>query len=113
MLGSDLPVIDLRTNDESNLTTILRDRLLSDLEEGGEAPVEKSVEAVAQAYEDAKDFGSNALQAAAERILQSADLAPSASHHLLAALPFSLIVTTAQDYHLEAALRAATFARNK
>lgn len=80
-------------------------QLTGELEEDGRRVVGDSLAAVAQHYEDASGFGTNALRALAEKFYNSGALAPSALHRALASLPFGLIVTTCHDDLLLRALK--------
>jgi hypothetical protein len=83
-------------NHESFAETLMQ-RLADELEEDGRRVIGDSLAAVAQQYEDASGFGTNALRALAEKFYNSGALAPSALHRGLASLPFGLIVTTSHD----------------
>jgi TIR domain-containing protein/SIR2-like protein len=83
-------------NHESFAETLMQ-RLADELEEDGRRVIGDSIAAVAQQYEDASGFGTNALRALAEKFYNSGALAPSALHRGLASLPFGLIVTTSHD----------------
>jgi TIR domain-containing protein/SIR2-like protein len=82
-------------------------RLTRELEEDERRVSGQTLAAVAQQYEDAEGFGASALRAAAEKFYKSVDHRPSEVHRALAALPFSLILTTAQDALLVEALKDA------
>lgn len=113
MLGPEIPVSELPAGpaagpvETTNFTEILRSQLARELEEDDRKLVGSTLAAIAQQYEDSEDFGPATLQATAERVLRSRQYAPSAVHQALAALPFSLIVTTCQDNLLLQALQAA------
>jgi SIR2-like domain/TIR domain len=94
----------LPRNHESFAEGLIR-RLTDELEEDGRRVIGDSLAAVAQQYEDASGFGTNALRARAEKFYNSDALAPSALHRGLASLPFSLIVTTCHDDLLLRALK--------
>ena len=70
---------------------------------------DNSVAAVAQSYEDSRQFGSNVLRSCVEQFYQrqEQEYLPSKAHRLIGGLPFSLILTTAHDDLLERALRNA------
>ena len=93
-------------NNESFAEALTR-RLADELEEDGRRVIGDSLASVAQQYEDADGFGTNALRALAGKFYNSGALAPSALHHRLASLPFSLIVTTCHDDLLLRALKEA------
>jgi len=76
-------------NDGSFAEALMR-RLADELEEDGRRVIGDSLAAVAQQYEDAAGFGTNALRARAEKFYNSGALAPSALHRGLASLPFGL-----------------------
>lgn len=81
--------------------------LAAELEEDDWRVTGTTLAAVAQQYEDAQDFGPNALRALAEKFYKSPQFVPSPVHTALAALPFSLILTTCQDDLMADALQAA------
>ncbi|HEY6412068.1 MAG TPA: TIR domain-containing protein [Edaphobacter sp.] len=83
----------------------LRCQLARELEEDNRRPSGITLAALAQQYEDTEGFGPTTLRDTAERVLRSRLYGPSAVHEKLASLPFSLIVTTAQDALLAQALR--------
>lgn len=112
MLGSEIPVRITSTDptqasqDSTSLSDELRRQLARELEEDNRRPSGITLAALAQQYEDTEGFGPTTLRDTAERVLESRLYAPSAVHEKLASLPFSLIVTTAQDALLAQALRA-------
>jgi hypothetical protein len=94
--------------DTVSYTEALTRRLAEELEEdGGRRVTGVTLAAVAQQYEDAQGFGTNALRALAETFYTSGAYVPSDVHDALAALPFSLILTTCHDDLLTRALDAA------
>lgn len=107
LVGADLPV---RTADaepagaETCLPQELRRALADELEEDGRHPSGATLSAIAQYYEDTEGFGPSALRATAERLIRSPRFSPSTLHEKIAALPFSLIMTTTCDGLLERAL---------
>ncbi|MGA2908005.1 MAG: toll/interleukin-1 receptor domain-containing protein [Terracidiphilus sp.] len=111
MLGSEIPVkATSATNGSQSGNTLaeeLRLRLARELEEDDRSPSGNTLAALAQQYEDTEGFGPTTLRATAEMVLTSRQYSPSSVHEQLAALPFSLIVTTGQDTMLEQALKAA------
>ena len=111
MLGSEIPVkAPSATNGSQSGNTLaeeLRLRLARELEEDDRSPSGNTLAALAQQYEDTEGFGPTTLRATAEMVLTSRQYSPSSVHEQLAALPFSLIVTTGQDTMLEQALKAA------
>ncbi len=111
MLGSEIPVkATSATNGSQSGNTLaeeLRLRLARELEEDDRSPSGNTLAALAQQYEDTEGFGPTTLRATAEMVLSSRQYGPSTVHEQLAALPFSLIVTTGQDTMLEQALKAA------
>lgn len=111
MLGSEIPVKASSTTNGSQsgntLAEELRLRLARELEEDDRSPNGNTLAALAQQYEDTEGFGPTTLRATAEMVLSSRQYGPSTVHEQLAALPFSLIVTTGQDSMLEQALKAA------
>jgi hypothetical protein len=113
MLGSEIPVKVASTNsttaftDTTTLAEELRRRLARELEEDNRSATGTTLAALAQQYEDTEGFGPTTLRATAEMALTSRLYSPSSVHEQLAALPFSLIVTTGQDSMLEQALKAA------
>src|SRR5262249_834805 len=66
-------------NNESFAEVLMRG-LADELEEDGRRVIGDSLAAVAQQYEDAAGFGTNALRARAEKFYNSRALAPSALH---------------------------------
>ncbi len=113
VLGSETPVRVASTDgktqsaEDSNLPEELRRRLGRELEEDSRNPCGTTLAALAQQYEDTDGFGASTLRATAEMVLRSRKYSPSSVHERLASLPFSLILTTAQDGLLEQALRKA------
>jgi TIR domain/SIR2-like domain len=113
MLGSEIPVKVASTTsttastDGTTLAEELRRRLARELEEDDRSATGTTLAALAQQYEDTEGFGPTTLRATAEMALTSRQYSPSSVHEQLAALPFSLIVTTSQDTLLEQALKAA------
>ena len=113
MLGSEIPVKVASTSsttastDSTTLAEELRRRLARELEEDNRSANGNTLAALAQQYEDTEGFGPTTLRATAEMALTSRLYSPSSVHEQLAALPFSLIVTTSQDSLLEQALKAA------
>lgn len=113
LLGSEIPsrVAQAGSNGashhETSLPEEIRRRLSLELEEDNRSPRGDTLAAIAQQYEDSEGFGATTLRATAESVLRSRQYIPSAVHEKLAALPFSLIVTTGQDALLENALKAA------
>jgi TIR domain/SIR2-like domain len=112
MLGSEIPIRVLPKDadpprEDSSISEELRLKLVRELEEDNRAPRGNSLAAIAQQYEDNEGFGPGALRATAEVLFRSRGYGPSTVHQMLAALPFSLIVTTGQDNALEQALKAA------
>lgn len=113
MLGSEIPVKVASTTsttastDSTTLAEELRRRLARELEEDNRSATGTTLAALAQQYEDTEGFGPTTLRATAEMALTSRLYSPSSVHEQLAALPFSLIVTTSQDSLLEQALKAA------
>jgi hypothetical protein len=110
MVGADLPVNragpepDKSPSEEISIPLQLRRALAEELEEDGRHPSGATLSAIAQYYEDTEGFGPGALRATAERLMRSQQNRPSTVHEKLAALPFSLIVTTAHDGLLGQAL---------
>ena len=113
MLGSEIPVKVASTTsttastDSTSLAEELRRKLARELEEDNRSATGTTLAALAQQYEDTEGFGPTTLRATAEMALTSRLYSPSSVHDQLAALPFSLIVTTGQDSMLEQALKAA------
>jgi hypothetical protein len=113
MLGSEIPVKVASTTspsastDSTTLAEELRRKLARELEEDNRSANGTTLAALAQQYEDTEGFGPTTLRATAEMALTSRLYSPSTVHEQLAALPFSLIVTTGQDSMLEQALKAA------
>src|ERR1700678_1530227 len=110
MLGADLPVRQSAagaSNEESTMPEQLRLALAQELEEDGRRPSGATLSAIAQYYEDTEGFGASSLRAAAERLIQAKQYCPSTVHEKLAALPFSLIMTTAHDSLMSQALVSA------
>ena len=92
---------------ESSFSDALTRELTAELEEENWHVTGMTLAAVAQQYEDAREFGPNALRALAEKFYKSPQFVPSQVHAALAALPFSLILTTCQDDLMADALQAA------
>jgi hypothetical protein len=110
MLGSEIPASDLASDSNTanlSLTEALRRQLARELEEDNRCPCGNALAALAQQYEDTEGFGPTTLRATAERFFRSRAYGPSNVHRKLAALPFSLILTTCQDRLLIQALKEA------
>jgi hypothetical protein len=113
MLGADLPVRQSREgaaeswSEDSTMPEEMRHALAEELEEDGRKAAGATLGAVAQYYEDTEGFGSSALRASSERLIRSRQYSPSTVHEKLAALPFSLIITTAHDALMAQALASA------
>ena len=71
--------------------------------ENKEVP-DQTLMAVAQQYEDDPEFGATSLRPEAGSFYQSCGQRPSATHRLLARLPFNLILSTSHDELLALAL---------
>jgi hypothetical protein len=93
--------------ESSSFADALTATLAAELAEDGRRVSGGTLAAVAQQYEDAEGFGPSALRALAQKFYKSPRFVPSDVHAALAALPFSLVLTTCQDDLLAAALRAA------
>jgi hypothetical protein len=110
VLGPEIPAgtVDAPADAAGNsFVEALTGALAAELEEDSRRVVRTTLAAVAQQYEDAEGFGPNALRALAEMFYKSPRFVPSEVHAALAALPFSLILTTCHDDLLAHALRAA------
>lgn len=109
VLGPEIPAGILGAPDAVDVSfaeALTRD-LKAELKEGRVCVTGTTLAAVAQQYEDERAFGPSALQAHAANFLKSPEFVPSQIHHDLAALPFSLILTTCQDHLIVDALQAA------
>lgn len=110
MLGPELPARACSADptaapDESTtLVEALRCELASELEGENQRPCGNTLAAVAQQYEDFKEFGPSNLRTTAEKFYKPGRYGPSSVHEKLASLPFPLIVTTCQDDLLTQAL---------
>ena len=91
----------------SSFAEALTAALAAELEEDNRRVSGATLAAVAQQYEDAEGFGPNALRALAQKFYKLPRFVPSEVQAVLAALPFSLILTTCQDDLLTRALMAA------
>ncbi len=80
-----------------SLTERLARALADELEVDGRRPAGGTLAAIAQHYEDSEGFGPAALRAEAERFYRDVGAVPSSVHHMLASLPFPLVLTTGQD----------------
>jgi hypothetical protein len=113
MLGADLPVRiasadpSAAPREDSTIPDELLRHLSAELQEDGRSVCGSTLSAVAQCYEDTDSFGPSSLRVTAERLIRSRQFSPSVVHEKLAALPFSLIVTTAHDDLLTQAMRQA------
>jgi len=114
VLGPEIPAKlvtnppDPQPDETTPMIEGLRTELISELEEDpGRHVSGHTLAAVAQQYEDVKEFGPGALRAAAESFYRSKHYVPSTVHRQLASLPFPLIVTTCQDDLLTQALQEA------
>ena len=110
VLGPEIPMDTVGTPADaadSSFAEALTRELAAELEEDELRVTGTTLAAVAQQYEDAQDFGPNALRARAEKFYKSPQFVHSEIHAALAALPFSLILTTCQDDLMADALQAA------
>ncbi len=110
VLGPEIPAGTVDAPDNAvgrSLVEALTGVLAEELEEDSRRVVGTTLAAVAQQYEDAEGFGPSALRALAETFYKSPRFIPSEVHAALAALPFSLILTTCHDDLLAQALQAA------
>jgi hypothetical protein len=109
VLGPELAV-NIATEGQATVGKItsvieaLTRELASELEDDNRRVTGTTLWAVAQQYEHADGFGPNALKATAERFYKSRGYGASDVHKALAALPFSLILTTSHDTLLTQAL---------
>ncbi|MFV8163706.1 toll/interleukin-1 receptor domain-containing protein [Mycobacterium sp. 134] len=109
VLGPEIPMDTVGTPadaEDSSFAEALTRELATELEENELRVTGTTLAAVAQQYEDAQDFGPNALRARAEKFYKSPQFVHSEIHNALAALPFSLILTTCQDDLMADALQA-------
>jgi hypothetical protein len=81
--------------------------LASQLEGENRRVVGSTLAAVAQQYEDDKEFGPNAMRSSAAQFYMSDAYSPSDVHSSLASLPFRVILTTCHDALLTRALQAS------
>jgi hypothetical protein len=110
LLGPEIPASISGADDEGKVTRVqemLARQLARELEEDNRRPSGNTLAAIAQQYEDADGFGPTVLRTAAEGFFRSNAFGPSDAHRKLAALPFSLILTTCQDGLLIQALKDA------
>src|SRR5512132_1424503 len=107
VLGPELAVDVAAEGQATKSTSVieaLTRELASELEDDTRRVTGTTLSAVAQQYEDADGFGPNALKASAERFYKLRCYSVSDVHKVLAALPFSLILTTCHDTLLTRAL---------
>jgi hypothetical protein len=107
VLGPELAVDVAAEGQATKSTSVieaLTRELASELEDDNRRVTGTTLSAVAQQYEDADGFGPNALKASAERFYKLRCYSVSDVHKLLAALPFSLVLTTCHDMLLTRAL---------
>lgn len=105
--GSPRNVATEEQADAGKTTTVieaLTRELAAELEDDNRRVTGTTLSAVAQQYEDANGFGPNALKASAERFYNLRCYGVSDVYKALAALPFSLILTTCHDTLLTRAL---------
>lgn len=105
MLGPEILATPQNNASGTTLIEELKRELRREMEDDNRQVYANTLAAVAQQYEDA--YESNSLQSKAESFYRSRRFAPSTLHDRLASLPFSLIVTTAQDDLLRQALASA------
>ncbi|HTT24657.1 MAG TPA: toll/interleukin-1 receptor domain-containing protein, partial [Candidatus Sulfotelmatobacter sp.] len=105
MLGPEIPATAQNNASGATLIGGLKGKLRREMEDDNRQVYGNTLAAVAQQYEDA--YESNSLQSTAEGFYRSCQYGPSTVHDRLASLPFSLIVTTAQDDLLRQALANA------
>jgi hypothetical protein len=91
--------------EDLSYTEDLTRRLASELEDDSRRVTGSTLASVAQQYEDAQGFGPSSMRSLAAQFYTSAAYNPSDVHHLLASLPFSLILTTCHDDLLTRALQ--------
>ena len=110
VLGPEIPAGTIGAPADAaarSLVEALTGELAAELEGDNRRVTGTTLAAVSQQYEDAEDFGPSALRALAGKFYKSPQFVPSQVHADLAALPFSLILTTCQDDLLVRALQAA------
>ena len=111
VLGPEIPAQRAVAGDaEASVayTDALKDRLAAELlEDGHTAIMSSSLAGVAQQYEDAEGFGPGPLRVQAAEFYAARSFQPSALHRQLAALPFSLVLSTCHDPLLESAFQSA------
>jgi len=105
LVGQEIPGTPSMGTEGATYAEALMLQLAEELRDDGREVTGATLTAVAQQYEDAEDFGPNALRALAQKFYHSGAYLPSEVHRALAALPFSLIVTTCHDELLVRALK--------
>jgi hypothetical protein len=90
-----------------SLAEALARTLADELDSDGRRADGGTLAAVAQQYEDSEGFGPVPLRAEAERFYRGVGATPSPVHHLLAALPFPLVLSTGHDTLFARALEQA------
>jgi hypothetical protein len=111
ILGPEIPAKVLpkapgaQPDESKMLIEGLRADLAKELQDDDHTPRGSTLAAIAQQYED--EYKSNVLQTTAARFYMSRTYSASSVHEKLAALPLSLIITTAQDDLLVQSLKAA------
>jgi hypothetical protein len=105
LVGQEIPGTPLMRTEGTTYAEALMFQLSEELRDDGRDATGATLTAVAQQYEDAQGFGPNALRALAQKFYHSQAYSPSAVHRALAALPFSLIITTCHDELLLRALK--------
>jgi TIR domain/SIR2-like domain len=105
LVGQEIPGTPSMGREGTTYAEALMLQLAEELRDDGREVTGATLTAVAQQYEDAEGFGPNALRALAQKFYHSGAYLPSEVHRALAALPFSLIVTTCHDELLLRALK--------
>lgn len=82
-------------------SALLSKHLSQDLEDEDVKVADDTLISLTQQYEDARELGPSALRSRTASFYESTDFEPSELHRAIAALPFSLIVTTRHDPVLE------------
>ena len=91
---------------DASARDLFKDYLTEALESEGDTVQEDHFRAVAQQYEDHREFSAESLRAEASDFFQDDEFKPSVIHEQLAELPFTLTISTNHDLLFDMALKA-------
>jgi predicted phosphatase len=107
VLGPEIQAINSSTNEEfqGSSRDYFKNHLIKEIESEGRSIQENHFRAVAQQYEDDREFGAESLRAETSHFFGKDQFEPSEPHMTLADLPFLLTISTNHDRLFEKALQ--------